>query len=319
MLVWCAYLFCRTGYYDRPELRLGVPILGAFLPQDIFYSISSDVLSPFFFAASLCVLLAWYRSEHPRAALGAVIGLLVALTFLAKFTNIALPVIFGVAIFFKTRRGIHDGRGPDALLAASVALLTASLPVAICLGRNYVLLGDATGTQAKIEQLGWSWRPLVSILDHPVFTPAGFWTFWDGLMRTFWRGEFVWHLKPIANPFVDAFYTTSSTAFLIAAAVAQLLRMRRDANERAASPGSLSAVTAMVWASVTLSVICLVALSISFEYGTSFFPSNAHPYFTSGRLIAGALIPFLVLYVEGLTFLGQRLSRVRAPLVCPDS
>ena len=66
MLVSCAYLFCRDGYSDRPELRLGVPILVAFLPQDIFYSISSDVLSPFLFAASLCVLLAWYRSEERR-------------------------------------------------------------------------------------------------------------------------------------------------------------------------------------------------------------------------------------------------------------
>jgi len=315
-LVWCTYLVCRDGYPGRLELRLGVPMLLAFLPQDVFYSVNSDVLSPPLFTASLLLLLRWYRSDEARTVLGAAVGLLVALTFLVKFTNIALPLIFGAALLLKTRQRLRDGRGRDALLAASVALFVAVLPVAICLGRNHVLFGDLTGTGPKLEHFGWSPRPLATVLAHPVFSPSGSWTFWDGLMRTFWRGEFVWHLTPIASPLVDTFYTMSSTVFLIAAAAAWAVRSRPGARARVAGAEAPTGVHATVWASVTLSVLCLAGLSVAFEYGpTSHYPSRDYPYFVSGRLIAGALVPFLILYVDGLAFLVRRLSRVGAPLV----
>jgi hypothetical protein len=37
-----------------------------------------------------------------------------------------------------------------------------------------------------------------------------------------------------------------------------------------------------------------------FDFGFCRYPSPAYPYFASGRLISGALIPFLLLYVQGL-------------------
>jgi hypothetical protein len=71
----------------------------------------------------------------------------------------------------------------------------------------------------------------------------------------------------------------------------------------------------MIWASLVLSVLGLAGLSASFDYGRSFYPSQEHPYFTSGRLILGALVPFLILYVEGLAFLLRPLSRKVLPIV----
>ena len=52
--------------------------------------------------------------------------------------------------------------------------------------------------------------------------------------------------------------------------------------------------------SVLVSLLCMIWLSLAFDFGASDFPSRTYPYFSSGRLIAGALVPFLVLYVQGL-------------------
>ncbi len=41
-------------------------------------------------------------------------------------------------------------------------------------------------------------------------------------------------------------------------------------------------------------------LSIIYDFHKCFYPSREYPYFTSGRLMLGALIPFLLLFVFGL-------------------
>ena len=41
-------------------------------------------------------------------------------------------------------------------------------------------------------------------------------------------------------------------------------------------------------------------LSIIYDFHDCFYPSREHPYFTSGRLMLGALIPFLLLFTFGL-------------------
>jgi hypothetical protein len=53
---------------------------------------------------------------------------------------------------------------------------------------------------------------------------------------------------------------------------------------------------------------CLALLSIQFDFGNCINPSRAHPYFTSGRLLTGALIPFAVVYVYGISLLCGRIS-----------
>jgi hypothetical protein len=182
------------------------------------------------------------------------------------------------------------------------AALAALLPVGAWLVRNQALLGGLSGMGPKVEALGWTRRPAAEWLSHPIFTPLGFWTFWDGLLRTLWRGEFVWHLKRIASPVADLFYTLSSTVGLIAAGAAWGLERR--------APSARTDFRMIVWASVALSVLCLAVLSIAFEYNRSFYPSQSHPYFTSGRLMAGALVPFVVLWIEGLSLLVRGRERV---------
>ena len=55
-------------------------------------------------------------------------------------------------------------------------------------------------------------------------------------------------------------------------------------------------------------------LSIIYDFQDCFYPSRAHPYFTSGRLMLGALIPFLLLYLYGLD---RALCRVKNNWVRP--
>jgi len=308
----CAYRFCRDAWPGRPEIRLGVPMLLAFLPQDLFYSVNSDVLSPLLFCLSLMMLLRWLQLDPPGALRSLATGLLVAATFLVKYTNVGIVVILVAAVLLTVRRLGAAGRWREAWAPAATLLGAAGAPVLLVFVRNRILFGDMTGAWAKVQFLGWTRHSLGEFVSHPVFTPAGFWTLWDGTLRTLWRGEFVWHLERIASPAADLFYVASSTLLLIAAAV----RWHSDSRRRGApnhdrcTPGQR-----MAWASVLLGLATLVALSASFDYGNCRFPSEEQPYFTAGRLVAGALIPFLALYVDGAALLLRPFSRVVGPLV----
>ena len=61
-------------------------------------------------------------------------------------------------------------------------------------------------------------------------------------------------------------------------------------------------------------VAFLALLSIQFDFGNCINPSGEHPYFTSGRLLSGALIPFAVVYVYALSWLFRRINTA-LPLV----
>ena len=52
--------------------------------------------------------------------------------------------------------------------------------------------------------------------------------------------------------------------------------------------------------SVGAAVAFLGFLSTIYDYHNCTYPSRAFPYFVSGRLILGTLIPFLLLYLYGL-------------------
>ena len=54
--------------------------------------------------------------------------------------------------------------------------------------------------------------------------------------------------------------------------------------------------------------VSLALLSIQFDFGNCINPSREHPYFTSGRLLSGALIPFAVVYVYGVSWVCRRIN-----------
>lgn len=97
-------------------------------------------------------------------------------------------------------------------------------------------------------------------------------------------------------PWVDSFYWISTTIFLLAAAVNLILckRQSRDTDWIADILG---------FGIIGLSVFGLAGISLIYDFGRCWYPSSQHPYLTSGRLIIGVIIPFIVLYLRGIEFL----------------
>ena len=129
-------------------------------------------------------------------------------------------------------------------------------------------------------------------------------------MSTFWQGEFYWHGTRLATWSVDAVYVVSSTLFLLTFVIGHIARGGRKNGE-----SRLSAVSCLLVFALYLALLVLV--SVSFDFGACFYPSREWPYLSSGRLILGALVPFLIIYLGGLDVLLSwlRLSLVRVPAI----
>jgi hypothetical protein len=189
----------------------------------------------------------------------------------------------------------REGRVRWALLIG-VALV----PIALWLARNQLVLGDALGSSLKVERMGWGRRPLAQWLDHPLLGPGGAIDFLAGLVPSFWRGEIAWHRELLAWPAADRTYTATSALFLGAAAWGLL---RSPAGE--AGAGRLA--EGLAWVAVLSSVALLALLSLPFQFHATSNPSAQRPYFDQGRLVCGALVPFLLLYLRGIERVAARL------------
>jgi hypothetical protein len=299
-LVWVSHAFARRFFPGDRLLRLGVPLLVAFIPQDSLYYVNNDVPSPLLSAAALNALLGVALAPRTRLTSCLRAGTLVAAALLTKLSNLPVVVALLAAVFVRLRR-------PGArreLRDLSVLATAAVVPVAAWSTRTYLLFGDITGQYRKAMLAGWTPTPLADILHHPIFRPAGFTTFFHTLMVTLWRGEFVWHGAPLASPGFDLVYSTSSALFVTLAVVAACLSSDgRDRSELVATWTSIAVVAA--------SVLYLAALSPLFDYGSTWFPSRSHPYMSVGRLMSGALVPFVALYLQGLEW-GLRRVKMQA-------
>lgn len=299
LMTWVAYLVASAAFPHDTFKRLGVPLLIAFIPQDALYVVDNDVLLPLFNGAAFLCLLLVGRKTSRSYAFHAGTGLLIAASFLVKFSCVAvLPLAVGMvgwSILRSTR-----SESPRETLAKSAALFAAaSVPIGVWCVRNQVLMNDITGSSVKTRFLGWTLKPPSVLLDHPIFGISGMTTFWRETLATFWRGELVWGLRPIASTSWDVFFGVSSLVFLFAAMTVSRTRQRTDQ----------SADRSVLWwslASFALSLGFLVAISIVYDFGDSFYPSRAKPLLISGRLASGALIPFATLYVSGLDALWPR-------------
>jgi hypothetical protein len=306
IVVWMGYLTARTIAPEHLELRLGVPLLLAFIPQNVFYTINNDVLSPVCFGALFLLVLQWLRAEMHSVWLGVATGLAIAATYLTKLSN--LPFI-GVALLIVTvqLRRIPWRTSASGLATLAALLVCATIPIGSWMVWNKVHFGDLTGSTAKISLLGWSQKPFAAWWQHPIFTPGGLWVFWSSLIASFWRGELIWHGRFLNWGFVDWFFVISSLVFLFSAMTAVASRSAFSTFQRQAIASAI-----LVWLA---GIFFLALLSIQFDFGESTGPTRVHPYFTAGRLLSGALIPFAVIYVSGISFLLRRAKVAVLPLL----
>jgi hypothetical protein len=299
MMVWLGYITARTIAPERLELRIGVPLLLAFIPQNVFYAMNNDVLSPLCFGALFLCVLQWLRTNVPSFSLGAFTGLAVAGTCLTKLSNlplvgVALAVIIArsMAMILLTPRA--------GLIAFAAVISCSSIPVGAWILWTKLHFGDFTGSTAKVILLGWTRKPFRDWWQHPIFTPHGVWVFWSDLVASFWRGEVSWHGRPLRWRGADGFYAVSS--FLLFAAAT--LGLRKQAGLSAFQRQAIGSAILIFLAGVAF----LALLSTQFDFGNCINPSRGHPYFTSGRLLSGALIPFAVVYAYAVSWMCRRIN-----------
>ena len=299
MMVWLGYVIARTIAPERPDLRIGVPLLLAFIPQNVFYAMNNDLLSPLCFGALFFCVLQWLRTNAPSFVLGTLTGLAVAATCLTKLSN--LPLMAVALAVIGARSIAIISRTPRAGLIPLAALIScAAIPVGMWILWTKFHFGDFTGSTTKIGLLGWTRKPFGDWWQHPIFTLRGAWIFWSDLIASFWRGEVSWHGQPLRWRGSDGFYAVSSLLALAAA----MAGLRKQAGLSGFQRQAIGSAILIFLASV----VFLALLSIQFDFGNCINPSREHPYFTSGRLLSGALIPFAVVYVYAVSWMCRQIS-----------
>lgn len=296
-IVWLGWLTAKKIFPENIFGRIAVPALIAFMPQTAFYSINNDILTPLMFGAAFLLMLNFWDTDVPKIPLAAGLGLALAATFLVKISTLPLLAVSAGFIALKLLHLTRAGKikaGCPALVTLSICTV---LPIAMWMLWCKLNFGDFTGSAVKIQKLGWTDRPIQEWLQHPLFTPQGLWIFIRDNLATFWQGEFWWLRRPLAIPALDLFYVGLTLTLLVLALVAW---RQRPAGSRAAR-GFACACLAALFAFFAL-------LSVKYDFQDCFYPSRAHPYFTSGRLFLGALIPVMILLVSGLDFALQKCS-----------
>jgi hypothetical protein len=294
MVVWLGYVAARIIAPERPDLRIGVPLLLAFIPQNVFYAMNNDVLSPLCFGVLFLCVLQWLRTNAPKLSLAAVTGVAIASTYLTKVSNLPLIVI-AVAVILARLVAIVRRTPCAGLIALAALVLCAAVPIGGWMVWLKLQFGDVTGSMAKIAFLDWRRKPFVEWWQHPIFKPAGLWVFWSDLIASFWRGEVEWHGRQFDWQIADRLFAVSSLIFIAAA----ILGLRK---QFALSTFQRQAIAVAI-VTVAAGIAFLGLLSIQFDFGSCVNPSRSHPYFTSGRLLSGAIIPFALSYVYGISCL----------------
>jgi len=300
VLVWFSYLLARMLFPDILLQRVGLPLIVTFFPQDVFYSINSDVISPLLFAVAFFQLLKVYF-EDKSYCYHLFAGLIIAATFLTKLSNVTLLAFLSVILLLKVKRLLKEKQFKKYFPRLVTLLVVAAIPAGIWLVRNYFVLGDLSGSADKIEHLRWKVKPLGELLNHPILTHRGLFFFLKELTKTFWRGEFVWHLERIASSGSDLFYIISTAVFILVSGLGLVVnRDKADGRHRFA--------LTMSFCLLAISVFLLAILSMLYDFSDCWYPSRDQPYLVSGRLISGVLLPFLIIYLDGL---GRIFCRLR--------
>jgi hypothetical protein len=230
-----------------------------------------DVLSAPLAAAALVLMTKTVDGEPDHSWPLLFSSLLVGLSFLVEVSNCVWFGALAAAYWFWIRR-------PDvAILRKSLVLtvgaLLAVVPPLAWMVRNYLVIGDATGSKAKMHELTWTIKPFAEIIHHPLFSRQGLSYFLLQLTRTFWHGEYLWHGQWMRSPSADWLYVFSSVLMVM---IFVLDLMRR----RSVIPPLQRLAGFQAFFLVAGSVLFLAAISLPFDFHEC-IGSRLHPFFIS--------------------------------------
>jgi hypothetical protein len=306
LLVWISYRLASLVYPGNAFLAVAIPAFIAVFPQDVFFGMNRDVLSAPIAAAAL--LLMAQAAKRERGALGRLLAasFLVGLAFLVNVSNCVLYGALAISLWFAVRNS-DEPRTRKVWKITGSAIAALFLPVLWML-RNYLVMGDLTGSRAKIDRLGWTVKPWQDIFDHPIFSPSGLFYFLGKLTATFWRGELVWHGRPMRFVFADGLYVYSSWLLILVFVVYFFLRFKTSpAGQKIASLQALVVVAG--------AVVFMAAISLPFDFHDCVYPSSRSPFFVSGRIIACAMLPFAIIYASAFELLARRIRQWIHPAI----
>lgn len=311
LLVLLTYQWVLLAWPQAPPLlRVGAPALVAFLPQDCFYFISNDAMGAVTVAGALVLLLLLRRNDalgdarsgaalRSGMGLGMALGAATSASLLVKVTN--LPLLFPLAYVVLVRCRDLRARGRRVFDAAHAAMLAAfAVPFATWATYAIAVSGEVFGSAHKTSFCGFQDQTWAGVLGHPIWSLEGLWTFFSTLSARFIRGETHWNGVEMGMPALDVGLFIVSIVCLVASGVATLRR------RSAALP---LAVAAPLWILLLAAVAMMFGLSLYWDFAKSASPSRDFPYMVNGRMIACALLPFAVLFVDGLLRLTRRLGR----------
>jgi hypothetical protein len=290
LLIWASYRFVRRVYPDHAFLWLGVPALLAVFPQDVYFGINREVFSAPFAAVALLLMTKTSQDKGAKPWLLVLTSLAVGLTFLVDISNCVLYGAFVLMLWYWAKQSSATAVSKLWTMGGSL-LISLSLPLLWML-RNYLVIGDVTASRAKTEHLTWTLKPLGEIFHHPIFSLGGLSYFLSNLVRSFWRGEYEWHGLAMSWPPMDWLYLVSTLVMIAAFAVHVLRRKNSPSGQSLAEFQSLLLIFG--------SVFFMAAISLPYDFQRCPNPSREHPFFISGRIISGALLPFALVYTAGI-------------------
>ena len=300
-MVWLGWRTAREVFPENRFIPLAVPAILALLPQTTFYAINNDVLAPLTFGAAFLLLVRGWTAESLSPGLAVLTGLALAAAFLTKTSNLPLLAAAGLFLAVRLRWRPREGAGRESPGPWLILGLTTALPMAAWMVWCKTNFGDLTGASLKVQFLGWTAKPLAEWIHHPLFSASGLWFFLERNIATFWQGEMLWHREPLAWPGVDLIYVALSLGLLGLTLAAWWTRPAWFAASQRAALG--------------LALLCVLAsfaffacLSVRYDFHDCFYPSREHPFFVSGRLMLGMLVPCLLCFAWGLDRLLYRLQ-----------
>lgn len=300
-LVWLAYLVALEVFPENSVGKIGLPLLVAIWPQDIFYSLQNDVLSPLCVGACIFFLLRSIREKFVERKLILYAAFSAAAAVLVKTSNlpVIILVVAGISVIILKRKRYNEKQ-----LWRFVFLFLTCMIIPVCAWCMWNVSNghDLLASNEKMKMLDWKYKPIGEWFDSALFSINGMFDFWTELMASFWRGEFSWSRQRLASAYMDVFYWGSSLIFILLS----FFYLRKNKSTINTYPLIL-----LCFASY---LIFIFILSMSIDFGTCFYPSKEKPYFTSGRLISGAIIPFMALYLKGFEVMFSWLKNGKVKL-----
>ena len=194
-----------------------MPLLLAFTPQNVFYTINNDVLSPYvlawcsFWCCNGCV-------RRPPRWLGVATGF--ANRRRDPYKTVKFPSHCSCCGLNQSEIPAHqpaDAAHPVGRLGCPRGLRRD--PDWQLDGVEPISFRGSNRVDSENWLLGWTRKPFADWWQHPIFAPGGLWVFWSSLIASFWRGELTWHSRPLSWGPADKFFAVSSFLLLATAIV----------------------------------------------------------------------------------------------------